>query len=491
MDIVLDLSFLREMLYMDPQILIWRVLLWFGWIPIAITLLWGFKEIWLVYRRGLWAKENADSILLAIDIPRENRQSVKAVENLFTYIAGAHGSINLLEKYWDGKWQLYFSFEIVSIEGYTQFLVHTPVGFRDLVESAVYSQYPDAEITEVDDYTKGYPTRYPDENYDLWGAEFILAKNDMFPIKTYPEFEHQFGKEAEEYFRDPMAALMDLNSSLGPGEQLWYQMIVIPTGFDWPKRGDKEISKILGEKTSSDKSFTDKMFAPFLSLFDSLSDSLLYLLGVEMEPFPEKEDDSFNMMNLKPKESRQIEGIEAKTSKLGFECKIRMVYLAEKEVMRKNKVVNGFVGYMKQFNDMTLNNLKPDMDTTATAVAYFLKDQRLNGRKNRIINNYMTRSDTGKYPFILNIEELATLWHFPNEAAVKAPLIQKSSGRKSDSPMNLPRQESVNMDEGETYDQEEIPEFLREEDEEEEKKEENNFISDDNFGSPPNNLPTI
>ncbi|MCD4694058.1 hypothetical protein K8R62_01740, partial [bacterium] len=344
MDIVLDLSFLREMLYMDPQILIWRVLLWFGWIPIAITLLWGFKEIWLVYRRGLWAKENADSILLAIDIPRENRQSVKAVENLFTYIAGAHGSINLLEKYWDGKWQLYFSFEIVSIEGYTQFLVHTPVGFRDLVESAVYSQYPDAEITEVDDYTKGYPTRYPDENYDLWGAEFILAKNDMFPIKTYPEFEHQFGKEAEEYFRDPMAALMDLNSSLGPGEQLWYQMIVIPTGFDWPKRGDKEISKILGEKTSSDKSFTDKMFAPFLSLFDSLSDSLLYLLGVEMEPFPEKEDDSFNMMNLKPKESRQIEGIEAKTSKLGFECKIRMVYLAEKEVMRKNKVVNGFVG---------------------------------------------------------------------------------------------------------------------------------------------------
>ena len=197
MDIVIDLSFLREMLYLDPQVLVWRVFIWFGWIPIAITLLWGFKEIWLVYRRGLWAKENADFILLAIDIPRENRQSVKAVENLFTYIAGAHGSVNLLEKYWDGKWQLYFSFEIVSIEGYTQFLIYTPVNFRDLVESAVYSQYPDAEITEVDDYTSGYPTSYPDENYDLWGGEFILAKNDMLPIKTYPEFEHQFGKEAE------------------------------------------------------------------------------------------------------------------------------------------------------------------------------------------------------------------------------------------------------------------------------------------------------
>ena len=287
-----------------------------------------------------------------------------------------------------------------------------------------------------------------------------------------------------------MAALMDLNSSLGPGEQLWYQILVIPTGFEWPKRGEKEVSKILGEKTSSDKSLSDKMFAPFLSFLDFLSDSLLALLGSVMEP-SEKEEDSFKMMNLKPKEKRQIEGIEAKTSKLGFECKIRMVYLAEKEVMRKNKVVNGFVGYMKQFNDMALNNIKPDMDTTATAVAYFLKDQRLKGRKNRIINNYMARSDNGKYPFILNIEELATLWHFPNEAAVKAPLIQKSSGRKADSPMNLPRHEINRMNEDEVLDQEEIPGFLKEDEEDENEEDEVDSFSKDDLGAPPANLPII
>ncbi|RLC36000.1 hypothetical protein DRH27_05950, partial [Candidatus Falkowbacteria bacterium] len=39
---------------------------------------------------------------------------------------------------------------------------------------------------------------------------------------------------------------------------------------------------------------------------------------------------------------------------------------------------------------------------------------------------------------IYNIEELATLWHFPVEASVKAPLIQKAPGRKAEPPMSLP-----------------------------------------------------
>ncbi len=501
MDIVIDFSFLNQLLYLRPEVLVWRILAWFGWIPVAITLLWGFYEIWIQHRRAQWAAENANFMLLAIDIPRENIQSPKSVENMFSYIAGAHSSFNLIEKYWEGKWQLYFSFEIVSIEGYTQFLIYTPVDFRDLVESAVYSQYPDAEITEVDDYTAGFPTRFPDEKYDLWGTEFILAKNHMLPIKTYLDFEHQFGKESETHFRDPLATLMDLNSSLGPGEQLWHQIIVIPTGFDWPEEGDKAISKILGEPISASQGFLDKIFGPFLKIFDYLSDVFMELLGVIMET-EKKEEDSFKMMNLKPKTKRQVEGIERKTSKLGFECKIRMVYLAEKEVMRKPKVANGFVGYMKQFGDLALNNIKPDTDKTATTVSYFLKQRRLNARKNRIMNNFVKRNDVGgRRPFILNIEELATLWHFPIEASVKAPLIQKTTGRKAEAPMDLPRSElGGRIPEKETPEfQEESPEFLKEEEEKEEGKEEGKEEKKDSSqssgggpaGAPPGNLPTI
>jgi len=60
-----------------------------GWIPLAAILLWGAKEIWLVYIRTQWAK-TVNFIVLAIDIPRNNAQSPKAVENLLSYLAGAH-----------------------------------------------------------------------------------------------------------------------------------------------------------------------------------------------------------------------------------------------------------------------------------------------------------------------------------------------------------------------------------------------------------------
>jgi hypothetical protein len=124
----------------------------------------------------------------------------------------------------------------VSIDGYTQFLIRTPETFRNLVESAIYSQYPDSEITEVDDYTTELPSRFPDDEWDCMGAEFLQANNWVYPIKTYDSFVYQVGPSNEEYFKDPMASLMDLCSSLQVGEQLWYQIILIPEGFDWVQK---------------------------------------------------------------------------------------------------------------------------------------------------------------------------------------------------------------------------------------------------------------
>jgi hypothetical protein len=52
---------------------------------------------------------------------------------------------------------------------------------------------------------------------------------------------------------------------------------------------------------------------------------------------------------------------------------------------------------------------------------------------------YKFRSDArGRLPHILNTEELASIWHFPVEASVKAPLVQKAPGRKAEPPAGLP-----------------------------------------------------
>lgn len=444
MDIVIDATPIYAFFNLPADEMLTRILVLFGWIPVAIVFIWGAKEMWMSYIRGQWFK-NQKFMLLAIDIPRGNQQSPKAVENIFTYLAGAHGSINLIETYWEGFFQLSFSLEIVSIDGYTQFLIRTPVKFRNLVESAIYSQYADAEITEVDDYTKGYPTKFPDEEYDIWGSEFILAAPDPLPIKTYDEFVYQFGLP-EEQFKDPMAAYMDLCSSLTHGEQLWFQVIIIPSAYDLlTDKAEKHISKILGEKVKVKQNIADKGIDAVLSWITYFSEMIFSMWSDIAETKKDEKDDSFKMMNLKPREKKQIEAIQNKASKLCFGFKSRMIYLAKKEVKQVPKVANGFVGYMKQFMDVDLNNIKPDTSRTMTTVSYFFKEPRINKRKTRVMNNYIARDDYAGSPVgIMNIEELATIWHFPVEAVVKAPMIQKAPGRKAMPPATLPFSEIRN-----------------------------------------------
>lgn len=431
MEININTTLLDEFFNLPPDQMAWVFFINIGWIAIAAVYLLGFSWLYLQRLRSQWAAKNLKYIILAIDVPKSNEQSPKAVENMFTYLAGAHGSINFFEKWFEGKFQQSFSYEIVSLEGYTQFLIRTPIEFRSLIETSVYSQYPDAEISEVEDYVETVPHRFPDEDFDVWGSEFVQAKNWAFPIKLYQEFEHKFG-ESETQFKDPMAALMDLCSSLREGEQLWFQVIVIPTGFDWVAETDKAVDKILGKKKTSSSSISK-----FVELLGDLSEAVYSIWGdIEVK---KPEDKSLSMVELTPRQKKQVEAIHEKSGKLAFEVKIRVVYVARKDLINRSKVVNGLVGYMKQFAALDLNNLKPDTTATMTKTVYFNKDSRLLRKKNAIMYNYINREDTaGRTPGIFTIDELATIWHFPIEANVKAPMMQKAPGRKADAPSSLP-----------------------------------------------------
>jgi hypothetical protein len=232
-----------------------------------------------------------------------------------------------------------------------------------------------------------------------------------------------------------MASLMDLMSSLKRGEQLWFQIIVRPAGFDWVERFKKEIGKIMGEVKAAPSLLliildhaTDILRAPFLS---------------SETPLKKEDKPPLKMMDLKPEQKKRIEAIQEKINKIGFEVKIRAIYLAKKEVMNKPKVASGFVGYIKQFSTNDLNGFKPDTKKTATSTSYFLADERVNARKGRIMRAYKARSAwLGRVPFIFCTEELATIWHFPIDAVVKAPLVQRAAARRVEPPMTLPVGES-------------------------------------------------
>jgi len=394
-------------------------------------------QMFYIYRVGKFIA-SFEWQFLAIDIPQDNEQSPKAVENIFAHLAGGHMTRDLKEKFWDGQWQQWFSFEIVSIDGYIQFVIMTEKLFRDLVESVVYAQYPDAEITEIEDYAKDFPSKFPDEKYKMWGTEFELCDTQYVPIRTYEEFEHSLTQD----FKDPMAALLETFSRIGKGEQAWFQIIIFPTDQKWKKAGFELAKSTLGRKKAAEK----KWWHTIGDLPVYVMQLIMFgILGGETPPTlgGGGEDDKPNRMDfgtwmLTPGEVDRIKAIERKVSKIGHLVKVRVVYIAPKEVFDKSRIVYGVVGAIKQFTKEDLNALKPAYKTTGTTAHYIFTEARKNWRRTKLTRAYQSRSAwAGKLAYVLNIEELASLWHFP-VMTVRAPLLQKTTAKRGEAPMGLP-----------------------------------------------------
>jgi len=70
----------------------------------------------------------------------------------------------------------------------------------------------------------------------------------------------------------------------------------------------------------------------------------------------------------------------------------------------------------------------------------FIKS-RMATKQNAILKNYKGRNpDTVKGPYLLSVEELATLYHFPF-IEVRAPLVKKIAAKKTRAPIGLPVEE--------------------------------------------------
>jgi hypothetical protein len=434
MTIELDYAFIDRLLAMSGPEIFWYFLIHGGWILLLIVLLWGFYKIY-IQRQEIKNIATHEYILLAIDVPKDNIQTPKAVEHIFAHLAGAHSSPTRREQYWFGTVQPWFSLEIASIEGYIQYFIRTPAKFRDLVEASIYAQYPDAEITEVEDYTYLVPVKkFPDPEWDMWGCDFIQVKDQAYPIRTYPEFEHGLTQE----FKDPLAAILENLTLLGPGEHFWIQLMIVPIGQKtWKEKGDKLVKKLVGIKERPKETALDKAVQAPMKALEAVGGELLGG-GAEVKK-KEEGPEYLRMLALSPGEVNTVKAIEQKLTKIGYLAKLRSIYIAKKEVFKKTRAAHPFIGSIKQFNTVNLNSLKPELSKTGTSGGIILfKPQRLAHRKNILLAAYRDRDPTVPMsPYVFNTEELASLWHFPS-IDIKAPLVKKTEAKKSEPPMMLP-----------------------------------------------------
>lgn len=429
--IVFDFSWIATLGNKPFYYLLWYFFIKGGWIIISMVILWGLYEIFLFTRQNAFAKK-VKYIFLAIDVPRQNLQSPRAVENIFSTLAGAHTPLEWEEKLFDGAFQLGFSIEIIAIDGYVQYVIRTPIQWRDLVESAIYSQYPDAEITEVEDYAKQYKNVvFPNDEYKIWGADLTLYNKEYFPIRTYPDFEDLMNKD----IKDPLSTLLEVMNKMKTGEQFWYQILVYPTDTSWTKQGTNAIRKLVGQPVEETKKFMDKIDAAVTAPLSWMGEAVEQLVGGGVPAKPEKKQERLPF--LPPMEQDKVKAITRKIAKIGFYCKARIVYFGKAEVFNKGLGVSGTFGAIKQFSDLNLNGFKPDKNKTQARWPLF-KQSRLTYKQNNILQAYINRdAQTASPRYILNIEELATLYHFPY-FEFRGPRMKRIESKKMMAPESLP-----------------------------------------------------
>lgn len=402
--------------------LIKDLIMQFWWTITPVVLFLILLYLWMYYIQ-LHYEANKSWVLLEIKLPREVLKTPKAMEQVFAALHGVRSELNLIEKYIDGETQERFSFEIVGINGATHFYIRTNSKFRNLLEAQIYAQYPEAEINEVGEYTSAIPPDIPNKEYDIWGTELILVKQDAYPIKTYVQFEDP----KEEKRIDPLSSCTELLSKLEQGAQIWIQFIVSPASFDWHKEGEALVSKILGKKEVKPK-----------GMFGDIGETMKPLFSLKIDASPpqvQRSEPASKMMYLSPGERETVEAIEKNISKFGFSATIRILYIARHEVFTKANVA-GILGTFRQFGASHLNSFKPNSNKTPS-VDYLFKKTRNFARKRSLFRNYKIRK-LDLHPFILNTEELATIYHFPGKMVAPAPFMQRVEAKKGEPPSGLP-----------------------------------------------------
>ncbi len=243
------------------------------------------------------------------------------------------------------KPQPHISFELVALHESIRFFISVHKSLRDLVEKQINGAYPDASIKEVQEYnifTENGQTAY---------VRYKLRSADHFPIKTYKDLP-----------TDPMSSLTSALSKMQPEEGAVVQLVLSPADNKWKDAGKKWLKK---------------------------------------EKDPGKPD-----APKAPPDAKQLEAVEGKISKPGFNVAVRIVTSAATKDAAKTHLAN-FKAAFEQFNG--------PYNGFAGA-----KTRSEKGFMVDFIYRFMPRF--ARMP-VLTADEIATIYHLPNKSVTTPHIV--------------------------------------------------------------------
>lgn len=388
------------------------------WLPTILFFI--FYENWMGFIQKQFNLNQGGRVTLEILVPQEIKKSPQAMEMFLSQMYQPSGPDNLVQTYWDGKNPPTYGLEIVSRGGSVHFYINTQKKkFKNLIEAQLYAQYPGIEIRELPvDYTAEVVWD-EEEDWKVFSLHFNLKKEDVLPIKTYIDYGLDQNPKEEEKI-DPIASMMDMLNAIGPGEQVWIQLLIRPH-----RKEDFEVGSL--HKSEDWKDDIKKKINEIMQ-----RDEKGQAVGLEGEGMPRVTDG----------ERKTVEALERSLSKVAFNTTIRGMYIARSDNFLPGERIGALITSFLPFGDRTRNEIGIKWRTD-TDYPWWEdpKGKKVKNWKKEELEFYKKRThvmrNKGDGAKVFSVEELATIFHLPGEV-IFTPGLGRIPSTRAEAPPNLP-----------------------------------------------------
>lgn len=345
-------------------------------------------------------------VLFRIKVPREIK--LKEGEQMKTFVDLLSVSEQLFSSF-HGTYQKgissltssqpTISLEMTSFNNEISFYIGAVKELAALVEKQLHSYFQASQIEKIPEH-KLFIT----EEGFVSARTFKVQTSFVFPLRTYRLME-----------ADPLNSLTSSISKMGPGESAAIQLIIRPVTNKWRGRSIKAIKLIQEGKGAM---VTSGRFAQGMSKVGEFISSLARSLTSKtpqttIEP----------TQPLTAVQEKQIQAIQEKANKVAFEVQIRIL-AASNQTDQAEAIVRTVSSAFSQYSNPEGNNL--------------LECEPKN--KDQFIKAYIYRLFQDEEPrLLLNTEEIASIFHFPNQY-VETPNLVLLSAKDAPAPTNLPHE---------------------------------------------------
>lgn len=365
------------------------------WLPVLLFLIaW---PLWLSFIRSRFTLHQK-YVTLELIPGTETPASARAMELVF-YSLYQRTDISRTDQYLKGRIPHQYSFEVYAHGGSVRFFVHAPLSHRLTLEARIRAEYRDVDIHEVRDYSR--EIAFNPFSMKLVMREYTLEKPDPYPLRTYVSYEEN--EKAPDIFGEVVESL----GQVGSEEHVLVSFIIRPH--------QRERRTFFAHPTDS--------------LHESARTEIRKLVGSSGE-----------MQTLAPATKRIVGAIEHALQKPSFDCGIRALYIADSghfNTAYTEKLSHLF----SPFNDSELNSFGAYDPTDKTGVVL---SEVFRAAPILVSSHFLTLFRRRAFfappyigtQFVLNTEELATVFHLPH--ARRGSALSRMRGAALLPPENLP-----------------------------------------------------